>query len=178
MTTLTPSQTIGPYFSLGLDWPGANRLSAEGTAGVPIALEGRVVDGDGEPVPDALIEIWQADATGHYHGTADDAFRGAGRTAVAADGGFRFETIKPGAVVNGAVVHAPHINVLVFARGLLIHLHTRIYFADEALANAVDPVLTCVPEDRRATLVAAREGDVYRFDIRLQGAGETVFFDV
>ena len=178
MTALTPSQTIGPYFALGLDWPGANRLIASASAGTAIVIEGRVFDGDGRPVPDALIEIWQADAAGRYHGTAHAAFRGAGRAAVAADGGFRFETVKPGAVDDDTVVQAPHINVLVFARGLLLHLHTRIYFADEAAANAVDPVLTCVPEARRATLIAAYQDGVYRFDIRLQGVGETVFFDV
>jgi protocatechuate 3,4-dioxygenase, alpha subunit len=175
---LTPSQTIGPYFAIGLDWPGANRLIAGAVPGTPIVIEGCVFDGDGRPVPDALIEIWQADAQGLYHGTANDAFRGAGRTAVADDGSFRFETIKPGAVADGAVVQAPHINVLVFARGLLVHLHTRIYFADEAAANAVDPVLACVPQARRATVIAAQHGDVHRFDIRLQGVGETVFFDV
>ncbi len=173
---LTPSQTVGPYFSLGLDWKTANRLVDDATRGQHIVVQGRVFDGDGQAVPDALLEIWQADASGHYHGEADAAFRGSGRTAVDRDGRYLFETIKPGPVDDGGTVQAPHINLAVFARGLLVHLNTRIYFADEAAANASDAVLARVPEARRETVIARREGDHYRLDIRLQGENETVFF--
>lgn len=175
---LTPSQTVGPFFRIGLDWPGASILRTASTPGEAIVLRGQVRDGDGAAVPDALIEIWQADAQGEYHGDADAAFRGAGRTAVEADGGFVFETIKPGRVPDALGEQAPHINLVIFARGLLVHLYTRIYFADEAAANAADPILNRVPAARRDTLIAQRDGDEYRFDIQLQGEGETVFFDV
>ncbi|MCB1748993.1 MAG: protocatechuate 3,4-dioxygenase subunit alpha [Gammaproteobacteria bacterium] len=178
MSALTPSQTVGPYFRIGLDWPEANRLVGADTPGQHILLRGQVLDGDGVAVPDAMIEIWQADAAGVHHGGGGDAFRGAGRCGVDADGGFVFETVKPGAFSDADGAHAPHLNLIVFARGLLTHLYTRVYFEDEAAANAADPVLGLVPADRRATLVARREGDHYRFDLRLQGAGETVFFDV
>lgn len=179
MSGLTPSQTVGPYFALGLDWPQGTRLAAAGTPGEPITIAGQIFDGDGAPIPDALIEIWQADAAGHYYGAAQRAWRGAGRCAVDADGRFCFQTIKPGAVSEAdGTVQAPHANVLVFARGLLLHLHTRIYFADETTANAVDPVLAVVPVERRGSLLARRQGGIYCFDIHLQGPTETVFFDV
>ncbi len=186
MSGLTPSQTVGPYFHLGLDWPGANRLVADDTPGQHIVIQGQVLDGDGVPVPDALVEIWQADDQGRYcdghgdghGGDAGAGFRGAGRTAVDGDGRFLFETVKPGGVDDAAGRQAPHVNLALFARGLLVHLYTRIYFEDEAAANATDPVLAQVPDARRATLVARREGDHYTFDIHLQGAQETVFFDV
>lgn len=177
MSGLTPSQTVGPYFRIGLDWPEANRLVTSGTPGQHILVRGQVFDGDGAPVPDALLEIWQADDAGVLNGGAE-GFRGAGRCGVDAEGGFVFETVKPGAFADSDGRHAPYIAVIVFARGLLTHLYTRIYFEDEAAANAGDPVLACVPAARRATLLARREGDHYRFDVRLQGAGETVFFDV
>ena len=174
MSGLTPSQTVGPYFRIGLDWPDANRLCGEHTPGQHVVIRGRVVDGDGEPVPDALVEIWQADGAGVYAATAEAGFRGCGRAAVDADGGFLFETVKPGAVEGSA----PHINVALFARGLLVHLFTRIYFEDEEEANRADGVLALVPAARRGTLLARREGDCYVFDIHLQGDDETVFFDV
>jgi protocatechuate 3,4-dioxygenase, alpha subunit len=189
---LTPSQTVGPFFSFGLT-PGAygvreifsNDLRVSGAAGAPIRIEGRVLDGDGAPIKDAMIEIWQADGEGRYAHPADarprgnTAFKGFGRIEPDANGAFAFLTVKPGRVPGpGGKPQAPHINVTVFARGLLTHLRTRIYFADEA-DNAGDPVLALVPADRRATLIAAKitgAKPCYRFDIRLQGEGETVFF--
>lgn len=178
MSVLTPSQTVGPYFHIGLDWPDAHRLAGDSTPGTPIVLQGRLLDGDGAAVPDAMIEIWQADASGRYGSDAVSGFRGAGRAAVDANGRFAFETVKPGAVSDAHGTQAPHVNVAVFARGLLVHLYTRIYFADESAANAADPVLTCVPAARRETLLARREGDAWVLDIHLQGTHETVFFDV
>lgn len=178
MSGLTPSQTVGPYFAIGLDWPGAECLVRDTTPGTPLVIAGRVLDGDGAPVPDALLEIWQADAAGTYHGTADATFRGAGRTATDAAGSFRFLTVKPGRVYEDGQYHAPHVNLVVFARGLLQQLYTRLYFADEPTANADDAVLACVPAARRATLLAWPDGAVYRFDVHLQGPEETVFFDV
>lgn len=179
MSGLTPSQTIGPYFRIGLDWPDAAALvDAERTPSA-ITLLGRVLDGDGAPVPDGLIEIWQADAAGHYQAQASASFRGLGRAALDADGGYRFVTVKPGCVpAPDGSLQAPHINLTLFARGLLVHLRTRVYFADESAANAEDPVLALVAPARRATLIATPEGRQYRFDIHLQGAQETVFFDV
>lgn len=196
----TPSQTVGPYFAYGLTpeqygYPLAsiaspNVLGAElGTLEVDgdrIRIEGRVLDGTGEPVDDAMIEIWQADPQGHYAHPADGrggncAFKGFGRcgTGTDPDHRFVFETVKPGAVDER---QAPHVNVIIFMRGLLSHLYTRLYFADEAAANARDPVLLSVPAERRDTLVAPRElrdgVAAYRFDIHMQGERETVFFDV
>lgn len=178
MSGLTPSQTVGPYFSIGLDWPDANRLAAPEVPGEHIVVTGHVLDGDGAGVPDALVEIWQADAAGHYV-AAPGAFRGSGRCAADRDGAFVFETIKPGATDDGeGRRQAPHVNVVVFARGLLRHLYTRLYFEDDAGQHDGDPVLARVPADRRETLIARREGDHYVFDIRLQGTRETVFLDV
>ena len=187
---LTSSQTVGPFFSPALLREDARRnvLTQPETAGERMRIEGRVLDGDGVPVPDALVEIWQANAHGRYHHPADSGpapldrfFLGSGRSGTAEDGSYWFETVKPGPVAfNGERLQAPHICVTVFARGLLNHLVTRLYFEDEP-ANALDPVLQCVPEDRRATLLARREPGgamvVYRFDIVLQGAGETAFFN-
>ena len=182
----TPSQTVGPFFGLGLPWPGGETLVEQATQGERITLVGRVVDGDGAPVPDALIEIWQADAAGHYASPTDSRdgaardrhFRGFGRCATDGEGQFRFATIKPGRVPGpGGVWQAPHIEVAVFARGLLKALFTRCYFPGEE-SNAADPVLALVPEGRRATLIATAEhGDdrSFRFDIVLQGRDETVF---
>jgi protocatechuate 3,4-dioxygenase alpha subunit len=140
-----------------------------------------VLDGAGAPIPDAMIEVWQADAMGRYAGAADfadpGAFHGFGRigTGASPDASFTIETIKPGA--HGA--EAPHLNLIVFMRGLLLHAFTRIYFSDEAAANAACPVLALVPPERRGTLIAQREKDgLYRFDIHMQGEDETVFFDV
>ncbi|GBD44498.1 Protocatechuate 3,4-dioxygenase alpha chain [bacterium HR40] len=193
MPAQTPSQTVGPYFAYALTpepygYPGiaSNRLVDIGTPGERILLRGRVLDGAGEPVEDALLEIWQADASGRYPTEAPGearGFRGFGRCGTDAEGRFSFETVKPGRVPGpDGKLQAPHIAVIVTARGLLNHLVTRIYFADEVAANASDPILALVPEDRRATLIARREdhpgGPVYRFDIHLQGEQETVFFDV
>lgn len=188
---LTASQTVGPFFGPGLLRDGAcrNDLTESQTVGERIRIEGRVLDGDGAPVPDAMIEIWQADAHGHYNHPADTGtalsdrdFTGFGRAGTGEDGSYWFETIKPGPVPFDAQQwQAPHIVVTVFARGLLNHLVTRLYFAGEP-ANASDPVLGYVPDERRATLLARHETEgatnVYRFDIILQGADETVFFNV
>lgn len=188
---LTGSQTVGPFFEPGLLREDARRnvLAQPETAGERIRIEGRVMDGDEMPVPDAMIEIWQANAHGHYNHPADQssapldaAFLGFGRSGTAEDGSYWFETIKPGPVpFDKEQQQAPHICVTVFARGLLNHLVTRLYFADEP-ANELDPILHHVPEERRATLLARRESRgaqiVYHFDIILQGADETAFFNV
>lgn len=190
----TPSQTIGPFFAYGLapaqygyGWRslfGAELAEAR-TPGIPIELRGRVLDGNGDPVSDALIEILHADAQGRHPATPADiaatGFRGFGRAGTGTLPGheFAFRTIKPGATPDG---QAPHVNLIVTMRGLLNHAYTRVYFDDESVANARDPVLGTVPEARRATLVARRDpaaaGHVYRIDIRMQGEAETVFFDV
>jgi protocatechuate 3,4-dioxygenase, alpha subunit len=191
---ITPAQTVGPFFHFGLvpaerDYAFATTLdrtvAPAGTRGQAIVLTGRVLDGDGAPVPDAMIELWQADADGVYASAADgrarasNSFRGFGRSGTDKDGVYRFETIKPGAVpAPGGGLQAPHVGLVVFTRGLLVHLFTRAYFADEA-ATATDPILAHVPADRRDTLIARPDSPgVYRHDIRLQGEGETVFFAV
>lgn len=198
----TASQTIGPFFHYALTPEPYGRPGIAGgvlvtgdTPGERVRIEGRVFDGNGQPVPDAMVEIWQANAAGRYNHPADDrpahgreeaaldpGFRGFGRLGTDADGGFRFETVKPGPVPGrGNTLQAPHINVILCARGMLDHVFTRIYFSDEAEANGNDPVLSAVEAGRRATLVAERRESageiVYRFDIRLQGEAETVFFD-
>jgi protocatechuate 3,4-dioxygenase alpha subunit len=186
----TSSQTVGPFFHDCLLREDARRnvLATAETLGERIRIEGRVFDGEGAVVPDAMIEIWQANAAGRYNHPSDmrdapldPAFHGFGRSGTDADGAYWFETIKPGLVPFDAQrLQAPHICIAVFARGLLNHLFTRLYFANDP-ANASDPVLLHVPSERRATLLAqASEGDagVYRFDIVLQGAGETVFFNI
>ena len=188
---LTGSQTVGPFFSPALLREDARRnvLILPETAGERIRIEGRVLDGDGIPVPDGVVEIWQANAHGRYNHPADQgsaqldpSFLGFGRSGTAEDGSYWFETIKPGPVAfDRDRLQAPHICVTVFSRGLLNHLVTRLYFEDEP-TNDEDPVLQCVPDDRRITLLARREPagttTVYRFEIILQGAGETAFFDV
>jgi protocatechuate 3,4-dioxygenase, alpha subunit len=188
MPVQTPSQTVGPFFHDALAWPGAENLVRLETRGERIEIIGCVLDGDGQPVPDALVEIWQANAAGRYahpedtqDKPLDPAFRGFGRCATAADGGFRFLTIRPGRVPSrGNTLQAPHIEVGLFARGLLRRLVTRIYFEDEA-ANAEDPLLALIADPaRRATILARRSegnGAVYRFNLILQGEGETAFFD-
>ena len=180
MSALTPSQTLGPYFSIGMDWPEGNRLAAGETAGERIVISGRIIDGDGRGVPEAIVEIWQAAADGVYHcGDDGGGFTGYGRCGADGDGCFVFETIKPGRVPGSRETRqAPHVNVTVLARGLLRHLYTRLYFEDETAANAEDEILRLVPDDRRPTLVAMRDGDAYVFNIKLQGEGETIFFDV
>jgi protocatechuate 3,4-dioxygenase alpha subunit len=188
MPKQTPSQTAGPFFSFSLISGGENVLVNEGAAGERIYVKGRVLDGDGEPVTDALVEIWQADAQGIYNHAndpryqqVDEHFRGFGRSQTVDDGKFWFKTVKPGPVAGEEGQNqAPHINVRVFARGMLIHAVTRLYFADEE-ANQTDPVLNAVDLERRPTLLAMREQSedlpTYRLDIHLQGERETVFFN-
>src|SRR5579863_1353981 len=190
----TPSQTVGPYFAYGLVPQQYNFdlkslftpvLVAPETPGERITIVGQVFDGDGNPVSDALIEVTQADSEGRYPASRADiaanGFRGFGRVGTGTDAQHRFviETVKPGKTAPDS---APHVNVTVLMRGILLHAFTRIYFDDEAAANAADPVLEAVPANRRATLIARRDAqagsNVYRFDIRMQGEGETVFFDV
>jgi|EndMetStandDraft_5_1072996.scaffolds.fasta_scaffold08861_4 protocatechuate 3,4-dioxygenase alpha subunit len=207
MSEITPSQTVGPFFAYGLtphsrsewrpeqgkdlyDWKvtaGANLVTPDAT-GTKIRIEGCVLDGDGMPINDAMIEVWQADAQGRYAHPADSRarpntkFMGFGRSSTDKNGIYSFDTVKPGSVPgpNGKA-QAPHIVFCIFSRGMLRQIYTRLYFSDEA-SNANDPILTLVPADRRGTLVAHKEmrGDmpVYRFDIRVQGENETVFFDI
>jgi protocatechuate 3,4-dioxygenase, alpha subunit len=180
---LTPSQTVGPYFSIGMTWEDGPFVVPQGEAGA-FWIRGRVFDGEGEPIPDALLETWQADAQGRYSHPDDPrgaaaGFRGFARAATGKDGWFAIHTVKPGRVPGpGGALQAPHLAMSVFARGLLNRVVTRVYFADEAEANAADPILDGLQEDRRATLLADAEGDGYRFDVHLQGADETVFFAV
>ena len=192
---ITPSQTVGPYFAYGLtpngkyEWNDAfsNNLVTSDTTGERIRVEGKVLDGDGKIVPDCMLEIWQADAQGRFSDPQDkralpnSSFRGFGRCGTDGNGGYSFDTIKPGTVPDpDGKPQAPHLVLAVFARGMLLHLYTRIYFDGEA-ANTSDPVLALVPADRRATLIAARKGgagSVYVLDIHLQGDKETVFFEV
>jgi protocatechuate 3,4-dioxygenase, alpha subunit len=208
MSDITPSQTVGPFFAYGLaphsrcewrpgqdksayDWKetaGAN-LQTPDASGTKIRIEGSVLDGDGMPINDAMVEIWQADAQGRYAHPRDSRttrpnakFMGFGRSATDKDGVYSFDTIKPGSVPgpNGKP-QAPHIVFCIFSRGMLRQIYTRLYFSDET-GNASDPILSLVPQDRRGTLVAHKEmrGElpVYRFDIRVQGENETVFFDI
>lgn len=190
MPKLTPSQTVGPFFHFSLTTKAASvtDLAGEAAQGEHITIEGAIIDGEGAPLPDAMVEIWQANTAGRYASSADPqdkpidpAFSGFGRCETDAGGRFRFRTIKPGAVPGrGNALQAPHINVSIFARGLLRQLVTRIYFDGEVL-NDTDSVLALVPEERRGTLLAKRRdgpnGPVYRLDIKLQGEDETVFFD-
>jgi protocatechuate 3,4-dioxygenase, alpha subunit len=167
----TPSQTVGPFLAIGLPWPDGPFVVPEGTPGA-ITITGRVLDGAGDPLPDAMVETWQAAPDGSFGG----AFRGFGRCGTTDDGAWEIVTLKPGRVGDG---QAPHIDVTVLARGLLNRLVTRIYFADEPEANAADPVLGGLGEEQRATLVAEADGaGGYRFDIHLQGPSETTFFAV
>jgi protocatechuate 3,4-dioxygenase, alpha subunit len=203
---LTPSQTVGPFLAIGLPWPDGPFVVPEGTPGA-VSISGLVLDGAGDPVPDALVETWQAapdgsfahpddprvasgPATGNGRPGARHAapgaagFRGFGRCPTDRQGRYRILTLRPGPVpgLDGGT-EAPHLDVSVFARGLLDRVVTRIYFPDEEAANAADPVLAAIAaQDRRATLIAAAEPGSgrfdFRFDIRLQGSRETVFFDV
>jgi protocatechuate 3,4-dioxygenase alpha subunit len=180
----TPSQTVGPFFALGLAWADGSKVVPEDTNGA-IWLRGAVFDGEGNPVPDSLVETWQADPDGSFDGPGDPSgavtgFRGFGRDCADTDGRYGILTVKPGIVpaADGSP-QAPHIDVSVFARGLLKRVITRIYFADEADANARDPVLSNVLDPRaRSTLIAQATDDGYRFDIHLQGEHETVFFEL
>jgi protocatechuate 3,4-dioxygenase, alpha subunit len=204
MSDITPSQTVGRFFAYGVapngrcqwdpngsySWKetiGDNLITPD-TSGQKIRIEGRITDGDGAPINDAMLEIWQADAQGRYAHPRDDRarpnakFKGFGRSATDKDGNYSFDTVKPGAVAGpGGQPQAPHIVFCIFSRGMLRQIYTRLYFSDEA-ANAGDPILTLVPADRRGTLVAHKsmrgELPIYRFDIRVQGENETVFFDI
>ncbi|MEL6645209.1 MAG: protocatechuate 3,4-dioxygenase subunit alpha [Pseudomonadota bacterium] len=196
----TASQTAGPYVHIGLAPAAAgfdiytqelgHDICGPNAKGERIRVEGRVIDGMGAPIKDALLEVWQANAEGHYAhpeggGAVEEGFRGWGRVITDFEtGAWRFDTVKPGPTrcpTMGA--QAPHLTLWLVARGINIGLNTRMYFGDEAAANATDPVLNLIEwEGRRSTLIAARQdggdGPVYRFDIRLQGDAETVFFDV
>ena len=204
MSEITPSQTVGPFFAYGLTPKGRAKWDPNGTyswketvgdnlmtpdaSGTKIRIEGRITDGDGAPINDAMIEIWQADGQGRYAHPRDNRalpntnFKGFGRSATDKDGVFSFDTIKPGPVPgpNGKS-QAPHIVFCIFSRGMLRQIYTRLYFSDEA-ANIADPILALVPEDRRGTLIAHKQPGgnvpVYRFDIRVQGENETVFFEI
>lgn len=206
----TPSQTVGPFFHYALPWKGGADLVGKSDMGArqdlfpddhyvlnlssptgmpvgePIEIAGRVIDGEGAVVVDAMIEIWQANAAGRYrsiddpreHVAIDPHFTGFGRSSTSIEGEYRFRTIRPGRVPGpDGVLQAPHLAVSVFGRGLVKRLATRIYFADGA-GNDADPVLALVPEARRQTLIARRVDGIWRLDIVLQGAGETVFFDL
>ena len=172
----TPSQTVGPFFAFALLGTVGGELVPPGTPGA-IRIEGTVTDGAGDPVPDAMVELWQADAEGRYlDAAAAGGFRGLGRGVPEDAGRFSFPTDKRGAVRGAAgAPQAPHADVFVFARGLLKQLVTRMYFPDEADANATDPLLSSLDPADAATLVAVPDGDTLRFDIRLQGDGQTVF---
>lgn len=176
----TTSQTVGPFFRIGLQGLCGDSTVAKGAT---VAIHGRVLDGRAEPVPDALLEIWQADASGAYaHPESprrpEAGFKGFCRIATDADGAFRFTTVKPGRVPGpGGARQAPHIVVLIFMRGLLKHLMSRIYFPDEGPANENDPVLKLVAPERRGTLIARPLKDGLEWNLVLQGEGETVFFE-
>src|SRR5258708_3846444 len=185
---VTPSQTVGPYFAMRLPWDQGPYVVPEGTPGA-ITIFGRLYDGAGEPIPDGLIETWQASPEGRFAHPddprgpvpgGDKEFRGFGRAATGRDGSFPIVTRKPGALPAGeGRMEAPHMDVSVFARGMLDRSVTRIYFPDEEAANAADPVLRAVPADRRPTLIAVPvRDDLLQFDIHMQGPAETVFFDL
>ena len=181
--TATASQTVGPFYRIGLEHLYVTDLAPSAAAGDKFTIHGRVVDGDGKPVTDAILEIWQADVHGKYSHPDDrqekpltPGFKGFGRVATDEIGVFRFATIKPGCVdgPRGAL-QGPHLLVAVFMRGLLKHLLTRIYFPDDP-ANAADPVLKLVPAERRSTLIATKSNDGLEWNVILQGENETVFF--
>ena len=184
MPPLTPSQTVGPFFAIGLGRLDTVDLAPPGVSGERVTVEGRVLDGDGRPVPDAVLELWQANAHGRYAHPEDTqdrplepAFRGFGRVPTDAAGRFRFATVRPGPVPGPeGTTQAPHIAVSVFARGLMCRLVTRLYFPDDP-GHAADAVLARVPAERRSTLVARRGDGVLLWDVVLQGPAETVFFD-
>ena len=181
----TTSQTVGPYFKIGLQWLYRDNLAGEGVAGERVAVRGRVLDGDGNSVPDALLEIWQANSYGKYAHPADTqdkplepGFLGYGRVPTDNQGAFRFTTIKPGPTPGpGGKEQAPHLVISVFMRGLLKRLTTRMYFPNDA-RNAADPILNLVEPARRPTLIARCATDILEWNVVLQGTNETVFFDL
>ena len=182
---LTAAQTVGPFVSIGFEKASVPDVAPAGVTGERVVITGKILDGDGQPVTDAVIETWQANSYGKYAHPDDtqeklleDNFKGFGRVLTDAQGGFRLATIKPGKVAGpDGKEQAPHVTVVIFMRGLLKHLMTRIYFPDEA-ANAADPVLSLVPAARRATLIASRVADgTLQWNVHLQGSHETVFFD-
>lgn len=182
---LTAAQTVGPYVAIGFEKHAVPDVAPAGVAGDRVVIAGTIYDGDGKPVTDGVIETWQANSHGKYAHPDDtqeklleENFKGFGRVLTDAQGGFRLTTIKPGRVAGpDGKEQAPHITVVIFMRGLLRHLTTRIYFPGEA-ANGADPVLNLVPAARRATLIAAKTGEgMLRWDVHLQGPRETVFFD-
>jgi protocatechuate 3,4-dioxygenase alpha subunit len=183
----TASQTVGPYFHIGLPWDDGADLVPANHSGA-IRLGGTLTDGEGNPVDDGLIEIWQANQAGRYAHPEDDrqdvpleeGFKGFGRCPTDDDGRYEFRTVKPGPVPGSeGRMQAPHIEVGVLARGLLQRVVTRVYFPDEPDANAADPLLSSIDDEAlRSTLVAVEDGGMLRFDIRLQGDGETAFLDV
>ncbi|HXT47671.1 MAG TPA: protocatechuate 3,4-dioxygenase subunit alpha [Gemmatimonadaceae bacterium] len=186
MAELTPFQTVGPFFAICLGEPGRAKLATNGALGRRIIIEGTVLDGSGALVPDALVEIWQANAAGRYAHPEDEQekpidpnFSGYGRAPTDDAGHFEIETIMPGRVPGpDGTLQAPHLLLGILARGILTRLVTRMYFEDEP-STKEDPILALVPAQRRETLLARRVRDgVYHFDLRLQGDGETVFFDV
>lgn len=185
---MTGSQTVGPFFKIGLAWLYRTDIGGEARSAERVQIRGKVYDGDGVPVPDAVVEIWQADTQGRYatgpegQAIADAEFMGFGRIPTDAQGGFELRTVKPGRVEHpSGQLQAPHLSVIVFMRGLLKPVHTRLYFPDEP-SNASDPVLAAVPEARRSTLIARkgaagnRNENVLEWDVRLQGDHETVCF--
>jgi protocatechuate 3,4-dioxygenase alpha subunit len=186
---VTPSQTVGPFLAINLPWPDGPYAVPPDTPGA-IMITGQVLDGAGEPLPDAMVETWQADPDGRFNHPDDPrgaappplaGFRGFGRSATDAEGSYQIVTLRPGPLPTAdGGIEAPHLDVSVFGRGMLDRVITRIYFADESAANAADPVLSAIADPaRRSTLIAeAGPGGRYRFDIRLQGDRETVFFDV
>ena len=182
---LTAAQTVGPFVSIGFEKAAVPDVAPAGVAGERVVITGKIFDGDGQPVTDAVIETWQANSYGKYAHPDDaqeklleESFRGFGRVLADAQGGFRLATIKPGTVAGpDGKVQAPHITVVIFMRGLLKHLMTRIYFPDDA-ANVADAVLNLVPAARRSTLVATKAADgTLQWNVHLQGPKETVFFD-
>lgn len=200
MSELTPSQTVGPFYAYGLTPKGRAKWDPDGTyswketigdnlitpdvAGDRIRIEGGIYDGDGKPIPDAMLEIWQADGQGRYsnepgsRNLSNAAFKGHGRSACDKDGVFSFDTVKPGQVAGpNGTKQAPHVVFCIFGRGMLRQVYTRMYFEGDA-ANGSDPILALVPADRRDTLIAKKNGNTWRFDIHMQGDKETVFFDV
>ena len=182
---LTPSQTTGPFVAISFERTVVDDVAPPSVAGNRVTIRGRVLDGDGKPVDDAVIETWQANSHGKYAHPEDTRekllepeFKGFGRVLSDGHGAFRFKTIKPGRVPGpGDTLQAPHLVVLVFMRGLLKHLVTRIYFPDEP-SNSEDAILALVPPERRSTLVARKvEDGLFEWNVVLQGDQETVFFD-